>query len=288
MFPASARRRSTSTAASSGRAWLRLASHQRGAGAAARRFVAQSEGGSIRLADDGSPMLDYELSDYVWEGVRRAYLDGRGPVRGRREQVRAAHIDARYQTSWTEAKKGIAELPLKKFRATLFTAPDGRLRDERERGARRRRQSRPAPSGRQPVGLGRIGVPDQHRRQPQLSIYGVTAQNASALAKDLALRARPAPGAAAQTCRAWVIGHRSHLANWRPDAPRSAEILFVVARVVLQDFTGVPLLADLAAMRSRRGNGPATRRRSSRWCRSTWWSTTRSWSTTTAPATRWT
>ena len=32
--------------------------------------------------------------------------------------------------------------------------------------------------------------------------------------------------------------------------PRSDEIPFVVARVVLQDFTGVPLLADLAAMRN--------------------------------------
>ena len=33
-------------------------------------------------------------------------------------------------------------------------------------------------------------------------------------------------------------------------AERSDEIPFVVARVVLQDFTGVPLLADLAAMRN--------------------------------------
>lgn len=40
------------------------------------------------------------------------------------------------------------------------------------------------------------------------------------------------------------------LANWAPDEPRTAEIPFVVARVILQDFTGVPLLVDLAAMRS--------------------------------------
>ena len=40
------------------------------------------------------------------------------------------------------------------------------------------------------------------------------------------------------------------LANWQPNAPRVDEIPFVVARVVLQDFTGVPLLADLAAMRN--------------------------------------
>ena len=42
----------------------------------------------------------------------------------------------------------------------------------------------------------------------------------------------------------------SELANWKPTETRTAEIPFVVARIVLQDFTGVPLLVDLAAMRS--------------------------------------
>ncbi len=43
--------------------------------------------------------------------------------------------------------------------------------------------------------------------------------------------------------------HVRQLANWQPKASRTEEIPFVVARIVLQDFTGVPLLADLAAMR---------------------------------------
>ncbi|OGS91681.1 MAG: aconitate hydratase [Gallionellales bacterium GWA2_60_18] len=43
--------------------------------------------------------------------------------------------------------------------------------------------------------------------------------------------------------------HVRQLANWQPNAPRTEEIPFIVARIVLQDFTGVPLLADLAAMR---------------------------------------
>src|SRR5437870_2372826 len=43
--------------------------------------------------------------------------------------------------------------------------------------------------------------------------------------------------------------HVRKLANWGACAARTDEIPFVVARVVLQDFTGVPLLADLAAMR---------------------------------------
>ena len=40
------------------------------------------------------------------------------------------------------------------------------------------------------------------------------------------------------------------LATWGPTETRTAEIPFVVARIILQDFTGVPLLVDLAAMRS--------------------------------------
>ena len=44
--------------------------------------------------------------------------------------------------------------------------------------------------------------------------------------------------------------HVRELANWKAVDKRESEIPFVVARVILQDFTGVPLLADIAAMRS--------------------------------------
>jgi aconitate hydratase len=53
--------------------------------------------------------------------------------------------------------------------------------------------------------------------------------------------------------------HVKQLAAWQPNAARTEEIPFTVARVILQDFTGVPLLADLAAMRSaaqRQGRDP--------------------------------
>jgi aconitate hydratase len=55
--------------------------------------------------------------------------------------------------------------------------------------------------------------------------------------------------------------HVKQLANWKPKAQRSDEIPFVLSRIVLQDFTGVPLLADLAAMRGvahRMGKNPKT------------------------------
>ncbi len=53
--------------------------------------------------------------------------------------------------------------------------------------------------------------------------------------------------------------HVQDLANWQPNAEREREIPFVVGRVLLQDFTGIPLLTDLAAMRSqarKRGADP--------------------------------
>ncbi len=55
--------------------------------------------------------------------------------------------------------------------------------------------------------------------------------------------------------------HVRELANWQPNAKRTEEIPFVLARILLQDFTGVPLLCDLAAMRSvaqKMGKDPKT------------------------------
>ena len=44
--------------------------------------------------------------------------------------------------------------------------------------------------------------------------------------------------------------HVRQLANWKPGAPRTEEVPFVLSRILLQDLTGIPALADLAAMRS--------------------------------------
>src|SRR5438132_2238907 len=44
--------------------------------------------------------------------------------------------------------------------------------------------------------------------------------------------------------------HGRQLAGWKPNAPRTEEIPFVLSRILLQDLTGIPSLADLAAMRS--------------------------------------
>jgi len=150
-------------------------------------FVEQSPGGQVRLADDGSPILDYELSDYVWDGVRRAYLSmAELQFAAGAKRVRAAHLDANYHTSWEAAKRGIAELPLKKFRATLFTAHlmgGCGMSQNVKRGVVDSR-GRHHQLANLSVMDGSV-FPTSIGANPQLSVYALTAQNASALAKEL-------------------------------------------------------------------------------------------------------
>ena len=60
------------------------------------------------------------------------------------------------------------------------------------------------------------------------------------------------------------------LASWDANAEPSDEIAFTPARVLMQDFTGVPAVVDLAAMRDAITSWAATRRRSIRWRRPSW------------------
>ncbi len=66
------------------------------------------------------------------------------------------------------------------------------------------------------------------------------------------------------------------LVDWRPGSGRRIEVPFLPARVLLQDFTGVPCRGRPGG-HARRHDGAwaATRAGSTRWCRSTWSSTTR-------------
>ncbi len=63
-----------------------------------------------------------------------------------------------------------------------------------------------------------------------------------------------------QSHEAFEAGHVEALARWKPAGDKSAELPFLPARVLLQDYTGVPVVVDLAAMRSamqRLGGDPA-------------------------------
>jgi aconitate hydratase len=63
-----------------------------------------------------------------------------------------------------------------------------------------------------------------------------------------------------QAHEAFEQGHVEALAGWKPRGDKSSELPFLPARVLLQDYTGVPVVVDLAAMRSamqRLGGDPA-------------------------------
>jgi len=69
---------------------------------------------------------------------------------------------------------------------------------------------------------------------------------------DLPYSIRVLLEAVLRNCDGYVVSEEDvkNLAGWQPEAPAKVEIPFKPARVVLQDFTGVPAVVDLAAMRS--------------------------------------
>ena len=86
-------------------------------------FHEQSPGGTVTLRDDGSPVLDYPVTDYLWQGIRQAYLHmAEIQFAAGAEAVRAMHLDSAWYKTWAEARAAIAELPMKPHRARLFTA----------------------------------------------------------------------------------------------------------------------------------------------------------------------
>ncbi|WBU40988.1 MULTISPECIES: GMC family oxidoreductase [Marinobacter] len=86
-------------------------------------FHEDSPGGTVSLRDDGSPVLDYPITDYLWQGIRQAYLDmAEIQFAAGAEAVQAVHLDSGWYTSWTQAKDAINQLPMKPHRARLFTA----------------------------------------------------------------------------------------------------------------------------------------------------------------------
>jgi choline dehydrogenase-like flavoprotein len=88
-------------------------------------FNADSVGGTVTIADDGSPVLDYPIDDYVWDGLRHAYLSmAECQFAAGASRVALAHMDAPAggYASWPEAKQAIKDLPAKKLHAQLFSA----------------------------------------------------------------------------------------------------------------------------------------------------------------------
>jgi choline dehydrogenase-like flavoprotein len=86
-------------------------------------FHPESSGGQVALRPDGSPVLSYPITDYLWAGMRQSFLRmAEIQFAAGAKRVRLLHLDSPWFHSWKEARSAIASLPMKAHRVRVFTA----------------------------------------------------------------------------------------------------------------------------------------------------------------------
>ena len=86
-------------------------------------FHEQSQGGSVKLRGDGSPVLDYPLTDYVMDGARRALLSMMEiQFAAGAAKVLPLHEMAQTYSTWTEARDAVNALPMKPMLTKIVSA----------------------------------------------------------------------------------------------------------------------------------------------------------------------
>ncbi|MEE8617194.1 MAG: GMC family oxidoreductase, partial [Roseateles sp.] len=86
-------------------------------------FHPESAGGAVQLRSDGTPVVDYRLTDYLLDGVRRAYLTmAEIQFAAGAKAVRPVHEQGAAYASLAEAKQGIAGLTMKPFLTMVGSA----------------------------------------------------------------------------------------------------------------------------------------------------------------------
>jgi choline dehydrogenase-like flavoprotein len=158
-------------------------------------FHERSQGGSVSLRSDGTPVLDYPISDYVWDGVRRSLLTmAEIQFAAGATGVLPLHENAVTYGSWAQAKDAIQRLPMELLLARVVSAHVmggcGMGTDP---------VHSVVSSGGRHHHLENLSVfdgsvfPTSLGANPQLSIYGITARNASVLAQELVGKKPPLP-----------------------------------------------------------------------------------------------
>ena len=86
-------------------------------------FHPDSAEGTVQLRGDDSPVLDYRMTDYTWDGVRRSYLSmAEIQFAAGARSVIPVHNDARPARSLAEAREMIDRLELRRFKTRLGSA----------------------------------------------------------------------------------------------------------------------------------------------------------------------
>ena len=146
-----------------------------------------SPGGSVSVRSDGSPVLDYPIPAYLWEGARRAYLEmARIQFAAGARDVMPLHEAAAPARSWDEARAAIEALPMETLAARVVSAhvmggcamgPDPRRGVVDESGRHHQLEN---------VSVHDASIfPTSLGANPQLTIYALAARLSAALAGAL-------------------------------------------------------------------------------------------------------
>ena len=157
-------------------------------------FHEDAAGGTVAIDASGAPVLDYPLTPFIWDGVRRALLSmAEIQFAAGARSVYPVHAMARHYTSWGRAREAIDALPYQALLARVVSAHvmgGCAMSDEARLGVT-------DASGRY-RGVRNLSVhdgslfPTSIGANPQLSVYALAARLASSLAAELT--GKPAPG----------------------------------------------------------------------------------------------
>ncbi|WP_022963554.1 GMC family oxidoreductase [Halopseudomonas pelagia] len=149
-------------------------------------FDERSQGGEVMLRDDGNPVLDYPLDDYIWDGARRAWLAmGEIQFAAGATAVMPTHSHGRLSSNWQDFQEQVNNLRYARYDVRLASAhvmggcamgEDPTLAVTNSQGQHHQLENLSVLDGSLfPTSIG---------ANPQLSIYGLV----SRLATDLAAR----------------------------------------------------------------------------------------------------
>jgi choline dehydrogenase-like flavoprotein len=150
-------------------------------------FHDQSQGGAVGLRSDGSPVLDYPLNSFVMDGARRAFLAmAELQLAAGAKEVSPVHEAAGRYTTWAQAKAAIEALDVRPLLTRVVSAhvmgglgmaADAKLGAVNGHGQHHQLANLSVFDG--------SVFPTSIGANPQLSIYGMVARNASRLAAAL-------------------------------------------------------------------------------------------------------
>ena len=165
--------------------WMKRLPHMHVAIALMRDgFHPQSVGGQVGIRNDGSALLDYPISDYLWDGIRHALLVmAEVQFAAQAKIVMPLHEDAKPYRNWPDARRAIQSLPMQTLRTRVASAhvmggctmgADARTSVTRGDGRHHQVENLWVFDG--------SVFPTSIGANPQLSIYAMVARNATQLA----------------------------------------------------------------------------------------------------------